>query len=202
MFKSEKINKVCAWLLVFFVIMTCIVSTDAGVKTVYAEGDEVTYTISGYNKDNNITDSNGITISGHSYCLDGLCDAPGTGDVYTRVRLSELDGYTKENNGNNFDKTLTDDVKSRLIKILIHEDDIINYLKSRRGNVDLTGMTGSIIDRYIDGTITINSSLLSKERTYNGVKKSLAEWKADYDAGLITIDELKEKIAYYIFKNY
>ncbi|MBQ9277698.1 MAG: hypothetical protein IJ224_03590 [Lachnospiraceae bacterium] len=203
-FKSGKFNKVCAWLLAVFIVVTFVFSTNTGIETVYAEGDEETYKISGYNKDNNITDSNGVTISGHSFCLDGLCDGPGTSVDYTRKRLSEIDGYTKEYIKDgvqyNFDKTLTDDVKSRLMKILIRRKDIVSYVNVR--NIDITGMTSSIIDRYIDGSITLNNSLASKERTYKGERKSLAAWKADYDNGLITIEELKGNIAYNIFRTY
>ncbi|MBQ8913810.1 MAG: hypothetical protein IJ054_07185, partial [Lachnospiraceae bacterium] len=56
MLKSEKINKVCAWLLALFVVLAYVISTDAGVKTVHAEGGVNTVKLTIVDEDGNLLD--------------------------------------------------------------------------------------------------------------------------------------------------
>jgi len=70
-----------------------------------AEEESEYYTINGYNKKNIIKDSSNKTVKGYAYCLDFKVTPP-SGQQYLRTTLSEYDAYS-------------DDVKSRLIKILV-----------------------------------------------------------------------------------
>lgn len=86
------------------------------------EGD--IYIISGYHNTATVT-LNGNPVSGHFYCLDSKENTP-SGQSYTRYRLSEIPGYRKSHD--TADREYTDEVKERLVKLLVAEAQIKSYV--------------------------------------------------------------------------
>ncbi len=84
------------------------------------------YTIIGYNQNGIVKDKDGNTISGRAYCLDAKSNTPNAAYRYYRYKLSDNISYTKD-----YDlaaKTFPDNVKNRLVKLLVGKQDILNYL--------------------------------------------------------------------------
>lgn len=84
------------------------------------------YTIVGYNKNGIVTDKDGNTVSGHAYCLDAKSETPNAAYTYYRYKLSDDISYTKKYDLST--KTYTDNVKNRLVKLLVGKQQILNYL--------------------------------------------------------------------------
>ena len=94
--------------------------------------ETLTYTIDGQGLPDKITDSAGNTVPGYSYCLDSKEHTPFasvTSLTYTRCKLSELTPYVKDQ-AYDAGKGYTDEVKSRILKILMEEDAIKTYIES------------------------------------------------------------------------
>ena len=84
------------------------------------------YTIIGYDSNGIVKDKDGNTISGHAYCLDAKSETPNASYTYYRYKLSDDISYTKKYDLRT--KNFNDDVKKRLLKLLVAKNDITNYL--------------------------------------------------------------------------
>lgn len=84
------------------------------------------YTIIGYDSNGIVKDKDGNTISGHAYCLDAKSETPNAAYTYYRYKLSDDISYTKKYDLRT--KNFNDDVKKRLLKLLVAKNDITNYL--------------------------------------------------------------------------
>ena len=105
---------------------------DGGTLGVYANTeDEYHFVVSGYDSSSSITDPTNPDIHyrnvrGKAYCLDYKLTPP-AGHNYKRVRLSEMNMISGKYKP---DKQITDAVKTRLIKLIMAKDEIINYANS------------------------------------------------------------------------
>ena len=97
-------------------------------KVVQAEEEPVeTYTCS---LTRGAYDSEGKMVESDVYCMDRTLDEPEPENVYTRIRLSELDGYTKTISYNETEIPLPENMKIRFLKVLAGKDEIVEFLKT------------------------------------------------------------------------
>ncbi|MBQ5311669.1 MAG: hypothetical protein ILP19_06470 [Oscillospiraceae bacterium] len=116
--------------IVVTVFMLPVVSAPISAEDTGTDSEYV-YTISGYNRGNIITQPDGTLVPDRTFCLDFKQSTPGCGK-FKRVRLSEVTTYEK----GRYDeaKNFNDDVKRRLLALLIYWNDIENFMD----NMDFT----------------------------------------------------------------
>ena len=110
------------------VIMTAVMVGNHRGNVVSAEEEtEETYTCS-LAKDRGAIDSNNNLVENDVYCLDRTLDEPESENVFTRIRLSELDGYTKMSNYVETEVPVPENMKIRLLKVLAGGNEIREFL--------------------------------------------------------------------------
>ena len=118
---------------VFMMIVMVALPLLSNPVKVHADGE--TYTIKGYYNNSGkgvITDAAGNVVSERSFCLDSKEDPPSSsGTSYTRIKLSEMTAstYTKDH-AYLAGKGYSDEVKIRLLKIMMEGDALIEYAQT------------------------------------------------------------------------
>ncbi|MBR3176738.1 hypothetical protein IKF25_02065 [Candidatus Saccharibacteria bacterium] len=116
-------------------------------NTVFAEdqSNEV-YWIRGYNEANNIIRGSDSYISDEwSFCLDYKEVPSNLNDAYTRIKLSELTSYDKAHGHANY----TQIDRIRLLKIVIHREDIIEKAKTISFNTMADYYLSNYLSNYL-----------------------------------------------------
>ena len=114
--------------VLFAVIMTAVMVGNHRGNVVSAEEEtEETYTCS-LAKNHGAIDSNNNLVENDVYCLDRTLDEPESENVFTRIRLSELDGYTKMSNYVETEVPVPENMKIRLLKVLAGGNEIREFL--------------------------------------------------------------------------
>ncbi|MEE5994250.1 MAG: hypothetical protein V3G42_13600 [Oscillospiraceae bacterium] len=153
------------WIAMLLTIWFIVLPFGTAIPAVAETEENYTYTISGYKKKNIITRSDGEKIGGWAFCMDAKAETPSAsaGDVFTRVKLSEFTGYTKPFNVGTANEgvtevTLTDEAKSRLMKLLIEETAIKRFVRNNmRGNY----ITPAIEETVASGLTTKSANTLN-----------------------------------------
>ena len=110
------------------VIMTAVMVGNHRGNVVSAEEEtEETYTCS-LARNHGAIDSNNNLVEKEVYCLDRTLDEPEPENVFTRIRLSELSGYTKMSNYVETEVPVPEKMKVRLLKVLAGENEIRKFL--------------------------------------------------------------------------
>ena len=94
---KQKMKRSFAFILALAMVLSLIfIAPD---RKAAADGDETTYKISGYYGSTNrgrVTRDDGYVIADFSFCLDNPCGTPGSSNVFTAGKLSEMVPYEKE----------------------------------------------------------------------------------------------------------
>lgn len=152
-----------------FIVLTIIIAiiTSLQLETIAYSDNNEKFFIKGYDKKDIVKDSAGNVVPGHVYCLDAKADTPNETE-YVRIKLSELNEYTKDGNVRTYD----DEIKSRLMKILIAEDEIKSYAKS----LDLDEAINYIVENDLS-LLTLDEFEIERGKTLNQKIKEEINYK-------------------------
>lgn len=153
--------------LLLAVVLAFVISISSIGRNVNATDGTETYSITGYNTDNNITDSAGNVLEGHTYCAMYSMDIP-NGNEYIRYTLSSYPGtifdscpnahsLTWNNEGKVF--STEDDAEARLLLLnfLIKQDSLDLHGAVRQHIVwDIT--SGRYCDSFYDDGSTMSDN--------------------------------------------
>ena len=133
------------WSVFMAVVLTAFLMPLASFGTASAEETETGekyYTIGGYNGRGIVKQPDGENIQAWAFCMDYKQSTP-SGNDYTRVRLSELQSYTK-NRGD--EKTITDNVRRRLYYLA--DDNYWNRIREFMAYMDFTDVKQYLSENY------------------------------------------------------
>ncbi|MBQ5311578.1 MAG: hypothetical protein ILP19_06005 [Oscillospiraceae bacterium] len=115
------------WALIMAAVMMMFIPSGAFGGIVSADDTTETFTINGHGQTDIVKDSEGYTIPGYAYCMDGNASSP-RGETFTRMRLSEATDYQKKAH---YPRVFTDEVRSRLLKVMVARSDVITFMHTQ-----------------------------------------------------------------------
>ena len=133
------------WSVFMAVVLTAFLMPLASFGTASAEETETGekyYTIGGYNGRGIVKQPDGENIQAWAFCMDYKQSTP-SGNDYTRVRLSELQSYTKAKGD---EKTITDNVRRRLYYLA--DDNYWNRIREFMAYMDFTDVKQYLSENY------------------------------------------------------
>ena len=147
---KQKMKRSFAFILALAMVLSLIfIAPD---RKAAADGDETTYKISGYYGSTNrgrVTRDDGYVIADFSFCLDNPCGTPGSSNVFTAGKLSEMVPYEKEYTVDKVTYTYTvnvfsDNAKRRLLQLLVAVDKIEKFIET----LDFSEEVDYIVNNY------------------------------------------------------